>query len=94
MINNIAKEKYYFLLQKEYFLLKILNFQFKGNVTYIDSLDKSQLYSNLISYSHDTNYLNKAHFSFFKGRNKSSDEDILFFEEKDTIITLCRIQVI
>ena len=85
LFSNITTEKNYLLLQKDYFLLKILNIQFEGNATHIDSLDNKEIFNSfqdLISYTQDINSMNRINFSFYKGLNKSSEKDIIILEEK------------
>ena len=77
--------KNYLLLEKKLFLVLILNKQFEGNATHIDSLDNIEIFisfQDLISYTHDIKNMNKTYFSFYKGLNKSSEKDIIIIEEK------------
>ena len=79
LIENITIEKYYKLLQKECFLLKILNKEFEGNATFLDNIDISKIYNYDTQSFNDSN---KIIFSFYKGLNESSKKDILILQKK------------
>lgn len=80
LIENITIEKYYKLLQKECFLLKILNKEFEGNATFLDNIDIYKIYNYDTQSFNDSN---KIIFSFYKGLNESSKKDILILQKKD-----------
>jgi len=80
LIENITIEKNYKLLQKEFFLLKILKKQFQGNSTFFDAIYINKIYNYE---EQNFNNSNNVIFYFYKGLNESSKKDILILEKRD-----------
>jgi len=80
LIENITIEKNYKLLEKEFFLLKILKKQFQGNSTFFDAIYINKIYNYE---EQNFNNSNNVIFYFYKGLNESSKKDILILEKRD-----------
>ena len=85
--SNITLEDYSLLIQKKYFLLNLLKMKSTERLIYFNnSFDENEFYDSFSEFKNSKNFTYShrffVDFCFYKGKNLTSNKDILIFEGK------------